>query len=320
MSKQTPRPSDQRREEASASEPSEPTAAGGRGRRSRVRHLPPVSVVPTLCTLGNLVAGFAAMHYSLKDPKTLLIVDWTPLEVAAILIFVGMLFDAIDGSIARLVQVQSDLGAQIDSLADMVTFGVAPAFLTLRLVSLETADGGLIIGPGADNVLGKIIWAAAAVYVCCAAMRLARYNLEAAAQDGPATKQFSGLPTPGAAGAVAGLIALHQHLLVTTFGDDVPHVFVRGAALGIPVVMLICAFVMVSSIPYVHVTNQFVRGQRTFAYATRLVVPLVLAIWFLEITLAVAFTAYALSGPVRVLFLRFRRQRRAEPKQPADAS
>ena len=260
------------------------------------------------------------MHYCLKDPNTLSIAGWTPLEVAAVLIFVGMLFDAIDGSIARLVHVQSDLGAQIDSLADMVTFGVAPAFLTLRLVSLETADGGLIIGPGADNVLGKIIWAAAAVYVCCAAMRLARYNLEAAVHDGAQTKQFNGLPTPGAAGAVAGLIALHQHLLITTSGDDVPQAFVRGAALGIPVVMLICAFVMVSNIPYVHITNRFVRGQRSFAYATRLVVPLVLAVWFLEITLAVTFTAYALSGPAREIFVRLRRRTKVRPKPPSDKS
>ncbi len=308
MSEQTPPPDDHVSREAKR----------GTARRSRVRHLPPVSVVPTLCTLGNLVAGFAAMHYSLKDPNTLLIVHWTPLEVAAILIFVGMLFDAIDGSIARLAQVQSDLGAQIDSLADMVTFGVAPAFLTLRLVSLETADGGLIIGPGADNVLGKIIWAAAAVYVCCAAMRLARFNLEITTDDRGRTKQFHGLPTPGAAGALAGLIALHQHLLVTKFGDHVPAAFVRGAALGIPVIMLICGVVMVSNISYVHVTNRFVRGRRSFAYAARLILPFALLVSFLEETLAVAFTAYALSGPARLIVARFRRRRSAESKHPSD--
>ncbi len=310
MSNQTPPPDEPVSREA------EPRAA----RRTGVRHLPPVSVVPTLCTLGNLVAGFAAMHYSLKDPNTLLIVHWTPLEVAAILIFVGMLFDAIDGSIARLAHVQSDLGAQIDSLADMVTFGVAPAFLTLRLVSLETADGGLIIGPGADNVLGKIIWAAAAVYVCCAAMRLARFNLEITTNNRGHTKQFHGLPTPGAAGAVAGLIALHQHLLIPTSGDDLPQAFARGAALGIPVIMLICGVVMVSNIPYVHVTNRFVRGRRSFAYAARLIVCLALLVWFLQITLAAAFTAYALSGPARLLVARFRRRRSTDSKHPADPS
>ena len=317
MSKQTPPPDDPVSREA---EPTEPSPARGTARRSRVRHLPPVSVVPTLCTLGNLVAGFAAMHYSLKDPNTLLIVHWTPLEVAAILIFVGMLFDAIDGSIARLAQVQSDLGAQIDSLADMVTFGVAPAFLTLRLVSLETADGGLIIGPGADNILGKIIWAAAAVYICCAAMRLARFNLEITTNDRGHTKQFHGLPTPGAAGALAGLIALHQHLLVTKFGDHVPAAFVRGAALGIPVIMLICGIVMVSNISYVHVTNRFVSGRRSFAYAARLIVPLALLVWFLEETLAVAFTGYALSGPARLIVARLRRRRSTESKHPSDSS
>ena len=310
MSNQTPPPDEPVSREA------EPRAA----RRTGVRHLPPVSVVPTLCTLGNLVAGFAAMHYSLKDPNTLLIVHWTPLEVAAILIFVGMLFDAIDGSIARLAHVQSDLGAQIDSLADMVTFGVAPAFLTLRLVSLETADGGLIIGPGADNVLGKIIWAAAAVYVCCAAMRLARFNLEITTNNRGHTKQFHGLPTPGAAGAVAGLIALHQHLLIPTSGDDLPQAFARGAALGIPVIMLICGVVMVSNIPYVHVTNRFGRGRRSFAYAARLIVCLALLVWFLQITLAAAFTAYALSGPARLLVARFRRRRAREPKHASDPS
>lgn len=310
MSNQTPPPDEPVSREA------EPRTA----RRSGVRHLPPVSVVPTLCTLGNLVAGFAAMHYSLKDPNTLLIVHWTPLEVAAILIFVGMLFDAIDGSIARLAHVQSDLGAQIDSLADMVTFGVAPAFLTLRLVSLETADGGLIIGPGADNVLGKIIWAAAAVYVCCAAMRLARFNLEITTNNRGHTKQFHGLPTPGAAGAVAGLIALHQHLLIPTSGDDLPQAFARGAALGIPVIMLICGVVMVSNIPYVHVTNRFVRGRRSFAYAARLIVCLALLVWFLQITLAAAFTAYALSGPARLLVARFRRRRSTDSKHASDPS
>ena len=174
---------------------------------------------------------------------------------------------------------------------------------------------------GSDpNVLGKIIWAAAAVYVCCAAMRLARFNLEITTNDRGRTKQFHGLPTPGAAGALAGLIALHQHLLVTKFGDDVPSAFVRGAALGIPVIMLICGIVMVSNSSYVHVTNRFVRGRRSFAYAARLIIPLALLVWFLEETLAVAFTGYALSGPARLLVARFRRRRSTESKHPSDPS
>ncbi len=296
-------------------DPNDSTLRTAGRNRSRIRRLPPVTVVPTLCTLGNLIAGFAALHYSMKDPNTLVAFGLRPLEFAAILIFVGMLLDAIDGSLARLVNGESDLGAQIDSLADMVTFGVAPAFLTLRLVSLVLEDG-FIIGPEADKFLGKIIWAAAAVYVACAALRLARFNLEEKAAtkvgdlDGGAneqpSKQFHGLPSPGAAGTIAGLIALHQNLLMTRFVEDVPQAFVRGAALGIPLVMLICGLVMVSSIPYVHATNRFVRGQHSFTYVVRFAVLLFLLVWWLEETLAILFTTYAFSGPVRLLILKIR--------------
>lgn len=298
-----------------SSKPDSSMRSSGRS-RTRIRRLPPVTVVPTLCTLGNLIAGFAALNYAMKDPNITVAFGLRPLEFAAILIFVGMLLDAIDGSLARLVNGESDLGAQIDSLADMVTFGVAPAFLTLRLVSLVLEDG-FIIGPEADDILGKIVWAAAAVYVSCAALRLARYNLEATsavddeAESNGATKQFQGLPSPGAAGTIAGLIALHQNLLVTRFADDVPQAFVRGAALGIPLVMLVCGLVMVSSIPYVHATNRFVRGQHSFTYVVRFVVLLVLLVWWLEETLAILFTAYALSGPVRLLILKIRNRGKA---------
>ncbi|MCH8823775.1 MAG: CDP-alcohol phosphatidyltransferase family protein [Planctomycetes bacterium] len=297
-----------------SSKPASSMRTSGRN-RSRIRRLPPVTVVPTLCTLGNLIAGFAALNYAMKDPNITVAFGLRPLEFAAILIFVGMLLDAIDGSLARLVNGESDLGAQIDSLADMVTFGVAPAFLTLRLVSLVLEEG-FIIGPEADNILGKIVWAAAAVYVSCAALRLARFNLEATANikvgdvdadsNTQASKQFHGLPSPGAAGTIAGLIALHQNLLMTRFAEDVPQAFVRGAALGIPLVMLVCGLLMVSSIPYVHATNRFVRGQHSFTYVVRFVLLLVLLIGWLEETLAILFTAYAFSGPVRLLILKIR--------------
>lgn len=297
--------------------------------RDRMRRLPPVSVVPTLCTLGNLIAGFAALLYSTKDPNSAVAFGLRPLEFAAILIFVGMLLDAIDGSLARLVNGESDLGAQIDSLADMVTFGVAPAFLTLSLVR-SVMEERFIIGPEADNILGKVIWAAAAVYVACAALRLARFNLEASAAskvgdldvdtNEQSGKQFLGLPSPGAAGTIAGLIALHQNLLMTRFVEDVPPAFVRGAALGIPFVMLLCGLVMVSSIPYVHATNRFVRGQHSFTYVVRFVVLLVLLVWWLEQTLAILFTAYALSGPVLLLIQKIRRRDTPDSTPQAQSS
>ena len=99
---------------------------------------------------------------------------------------------------------------------------------------------------------------------------------------------------------VASFILLHQHLLVAKFGSEVPTSFVRGAALGIPFIALLCAFAMVSSIPYPHATNRYLYGARSFHYIVRLVVLLVLAVWWFQETVAVVFTAYAISGPVQM--------------------
>ena len=284
--------------------------------RRRRRRSNTVAVLPILCTLANLVAGFAAIHYASKDPGSRVFFDWTPLTFAGVLIFVGMFFDAIDGSIARLTRSESDIGAQLDSLADMVTFGVAPAYMTLRLVTihLNTEDALWVIGPEADSVFGKVVWAAAAVYVSCAALRLARFNVENDHSSVNEHRMFRGLPSPGAAGAVASLAILHQHVFVTLLGSDIPQAYVKAAAVGIPFVMMLCAFAMVSAIPYVHVANKYLGGARSFTYIVRVVVVLALLLWWLQVTLAVAFTAYALSGPIRLIMHRMRG--RAVPPTP----
>jgi len=272
-------------------------------RRPHRRGLPPISILPTLFTLGNLVAGFAAIHYAAKPADWDGPWEWTGLTFAGILVFVGMFFDGVDGSVARLTRSSSSVGAQLDSLCDMVTFGVAPAFMGLRLVITHLEDAApewWVIGPDADTAFGRVIWGVAAAYVCCAALRLARFNLELGGDPAGEKKSFRGLPTPGAAGAVVSLVILHQHLLVTRFGNSMPHELVQWSSLAIPFVMLLCAFGMVSTIPYIHFTNTYIRGRKNFASVGRLVIALALAIWWLQETLAVVFTLYALSGPARV--------------------
>ncbi|MHC4429423.1 MAG: CDP-alcohol phosphatidyltransferase family protein [Planctomycetota bacterium] len=150
-------------------------------RRRRRRRMPPVSVMPTLITLGNLVAGFAAIHYASKPTDFVGPWGWSGLTLAGALIFLGMFFDAVDGWVARLTRTSSTLGGHLDSLADVVSFGVAPAYMMLELVRRHVGEGSAvpIIGPEADGVLGKAIWAVAVVYICCAALRLARFNVEA---------------------------------------------------------------------------------------------------------------------------------------------
>ncbi len=276
----------------------EENATGPAEQSRRRRRLPPMSVLPTLCTLGNLVCGFAAIPYASMPAEFVGPWGWSGLTCAAALVFVGMLLDTVDGSIARLTNSSSELGGQLDSLADVVTFGVAPAYLMLRLV---TIDVGLpIIGPEADDALAKVVWAVGVVYLCCAALRLARFNVETGSTI-ERSDSFRGLPSPGAAGAVTSLILLHQHIMAGRLGDEVLSIFARGAVLGLPFVTLLAAFAMVSSIPYPHMANRYLAGSRSFAYIVRLVVVLALAMWFPQETLVVLFTSYLVAGPIGVL-------------------
>lgn len=292
--------------------------ARGSQRMRRVRHrlrrrIPPISVMPTLVTLANLIAGFAAIHYASKPIDSTGLWGWKTLTVAGALVFIGMFLDAIDGSVARLTESASEIGAQLDSLADLVTFGVAPAFMMLRLVSHYVGPEGVatILGPEADTSFAKLLWGVAAVFLCCTALRLARFNVETPSAATDDHLVFRGLPSPGAAGVVASLIVLHQHWLYTRdpSPEDVSVAFARWTAFGLPLVTLLCALAMISSIPYVHVMNRYVRGGRSFGYVARLVVLLVLAIWWFQEMLALAFTSYAAYSPGRLLVARMRRPR-----------
>ena len=115
-----------------------------------------------------------------------------------------MIFDALDGRVARLMRKTSDFGAQMDSLADVISFGVAPAFLLIGLVSKALLGDGQV-SPISDQISGRIVWIIAAVYVCCGALRLARFNVENV-HDESSHMWFKGLPIPGAAsgGGLAG--------------------------------------------------------------------------------------------------------------------
>ena len=268
------------------------------------------SVLPTLLTLGNAICGFAAIHYAAK-PIADTTFGWSTLTVAGCLVFIGMFFDAIDGSVARLTKSTSAIGAQLDSLADVITFGVAPAFMTLRLVShyYGPTPDVQILGP-ADNAYAKLVWAIAAFYTCCTALRLARFNAEVRSAKEEDHLFFRGLPSPGAGGTVASLIVLHQHLLHRHEGIEDGLAFARAAALGLPFVTALVAFAMISNLRYVHFANKVLRARRGFRSLLRIVVPVLIAVWWPAPALAIGFVTYALIGPVSELlaWLRGRRQ------------
>ena len=153
------------------------------GTRSRLRRLGPTGVWPTLFTLGNLVSGFAAIYCATRPLDAAGFWGWTSLTMACALILLGILLDSVDGSVARLTGGVTELGGQLDALADLITCGVAPAFVMLHVVShgLGIEEGASIFNPGTGNVLGRICWGIAALFVCCAALRLARFTVETSA-------------------------------------------------------------------------------------------------------------------------------------------
>ncbi len=128
-------------------------------RRRRV--IPPQAVWPLLFTLGNLVSGFAAIHYAYKGAEWQGPWGWSGLTMAGALIFLGMFLDSIDGAVARITDSVTELGAALDSLSDLVTCGVAPALMVLALVSSYLGDDGTLtlLGPDADLPWGKLFGA-----------------------------------------------------------------------------------------------------------------------------------------------------------------
>ena len=267
----------------------------------RRRILPSQTVWPLLFTLGNLVSGFAAIHYAYKGAEWQGPWGWSGLTMAGALIFLGMLLDSIDGTVARLTRSVTELGAALDSLADLVTCGVAPAVMVLSLVAGYLGDDGqlTLLGPDADLPWGKVVWGIAAVYVCCAALRLARFTVETEPAKGPNDHMaFHGMPSPGAAGLVASIILLHQHILAG--GGDALWIG-RAYAFGVPIVMLLGAIAMVSRIPYGHFVNRYLGRPQSFRFIAIVVIILFLFIWWFQETVAIGFIAYALTGPIHVL-------------------
>ena len=262
----------------------------------RRRRLYRPHVLPTLLTLGNLFCGFLAIAKA-ADAMALPVSSGPEamvdlLAYAGWLIFLGMVFDALDGSVARLSGGTSPLGAQLDSLADVVTFGVAPA-----MVAKSIAEG---VGGMQDRHMTLYF---SVFFALMAALRLARYNVQHGDPE-EASLWFQGLPTPGAAGVIAGLAIVLPNQTLRP----------EGALLRLlPWATLALGLLMVSRLPFVHFTNRFLKGRKPIQYLVGAVALLVLALTFnLPAVVASLLLLYALSGPVVGIFRR-RRHRRPAP-------
>ncbi len=278
-----------------------------------------VAILPTLFTLGNLICGFFAIvvlsrierpvtddfrpaesiKIDVKSPQALkasaraLIDSDDPthnLMLSGALILLAMLFDAVDGQIARITRATSDFGAQLDSLCDLVSFGVAPAILLVKMC------------PQFTYWHRDAVWSIAAVFACCAALRLARFNVESDSDDDHT--MFAGLPTPAAAAAIGSFAILSYSLRNenAVFTNENFRLYDLWMQRLVPIFALVISILMVSRLPYPHPLTQFVRGQRSFAQLIAIVFSLmaILIVWNYAVPLlCVAFVCWP---PVKFLW------------------
>ena len=234
-----------------------------------------VFLLPSLMTVGNLFCGYACVVYSTRGD----------FDTAAVLIGIAMVLDALDGFLARLTNSSSAFGVELDSLADVVSFGLAPAILAFTW--------GLW-------PLGRLGWAAGFVYVTAAAMRLARFNI----QTGGTTdkRYFVGLASPSAAAVIASTVYIYP------WGLQDP----RLAILALPMV-LVPGFLMVSTIRFRSIKSIDVGWRRSYLALFLGAVAIALIAAHPRAALVVLAYAYMLWGVVMFLVSRLRRKPRALP-------
>jgi CDP-diacylglycerol--serine O-phosphatidyltransferase len=240
-----------------------------------------IYLLPNLFTTAALFAGFYAIVAAIHGRY----------EPAAVAIYLAMILDGMDGRIARLTHTESDFGTQYDSLSDMVSFGLAPA-IVMYLWSL--------------SAYGKLGWLAAFVYAAATALRLARFNTQAATQD---KRYFQGLASPAAAALIAGLVWVGA-----AYGmDDGTSIFF------ITFPLTVCGgILMVSNIRYHSFKNLDLRGRVPFVAVLVIVLFFVFVAVEPALVLFVLALSYAASGPtLTLLTLRKHRALRRPPDDTA---
>ncbi len=245
-------------------------------RRVRKQRLKTITILPSLVTIINGIFGFAAIVVTSKGQFSL----------AGYFILSAMIADMLDGRLARMSQNTTSFGGQLDSLCDVISFGVAPVFLMLNVLESELTKQ---INYSDENFIQRFIWITAAIYLSCAAIRLARFNVENE-EDTSAHMNFVGLPTPAAAGVIVSLIIFQQK------HANILSVLSLTIIIALPFIALGMAMLMVSRIRYPHVLNQYLRGKKTFSHLIKVILLLVFVIFYIQEALVLIFCGFALSS------------------------
>lgn len=228
-----------------------------------------IYILPNLFTTAALFSAFYAIINAMNGE----------FEKAAIAIFVSMIMDILDGRIARLINAQSAFGAQYDSLADMVSFGVAPA---------------LVMFSWTLHSLGKWGWAVAFIYVAAAALRLARFNTQVDVAD---KRYFTGLASPAAAAILASMVWLSVDPALGWVGADIP----TGLSILAALVTAVAGFLMVSNVKYHSFKGLDLKGRVPFAVIFLMMIIFAIIIIDPPKVLLSLLVIYTLSGPIMAI-------------------
>jgi CDP-diacylglycerol--serine O-phosphatidyltransferase len=258
---------------------------------------PRIYLLPTMMTAGNILAGFVAILQIFQGRIGEASIHY---HYAILAILAACLFDVLDGRLARLGGQESPFGRELDSLADIVSFGIAPALLVHDIVL-----SGITTPPGVGSLI-------AAAYLVCGAVRLARFNCLAAMDEQSSSKSFRGCPIPAAAGVISSITLL---LLWMEEGSKElgPWKYVLA------VLMVLLSFLMVSDIEYPSFKSVNWRTRRSLS----VVIVTILVVWFSvnnwQWTPAVFFVSYLLYGLVRPwVSRRMRQQIEIEHEDPEE--
>ncbi|MGI6655771.1 MAG: CDP-diacylglycerol--serine O-phosphatidyltransferase [Desulfobulbus sp.] len=240
-------------------------------------------IVPCMLTICSLFSGFYSIVASFKGD----------FFAAAVAIIIAGVFDGLDGRVARMTGSTSTFGMELDSLCDMVAFGVAP---------------GILAYLWALTPYGRYGWLAGFLYVAATALRLARFNAQAIDSAEPSHHDFTGLPCPAAAGMIATSVLFSTHVFRTT--DTVQHITLL-------LLVYLLSYLMVSSHRYLSFKHVNIAQRKRFQVFIGLILLLILLASEPPITLFIALLLYIFSGPIMAVRTRIlrRRKKRQSPEQ-----
>ena len=233
-----------------------------------------IYIIPSLFTCGNMSFGILSIFSSINGQF-----------INAAWFLIGALAcDILDGRIARMTKTTSEFGMQLDSLSDLVSFGIAPAAMMYMLVL---------------NTMGKIGISIAVLFVLCSALRLARFNV--LAQGGEVCKHFTGLPTPASAGVIISFVLSYELLVPEGYSLNFKTIpvlmeFMPTFFKIMPVVIVVLSFLMVSNVPYLSFKRIKLSRVRTIELLALVIVLIILVVIFPQNTIFIIFSVYAASG------------------------